>query len=295
MHNKSGRRGVLVPPAQPLEIYTVGQPDSGRSVGTVAFCTRDEMKVATAISWKHADYSFLAPDEYVSEFIITGNILSQQRNECIQRLDGDWILFIDDDMAWQPSAIRQIVETQQRTGADVVGGLCFQRTAPHQPTLYISNKEGTGYTYHEKWEDGDVIDVDATGMAFCLITTQALTKIVQSVTGDPLAHFPSFEERKRIAGAPTFFQWDGRWGEDFGFCREAQRAGCRIVVDTGIEIGHIAERVVGKVDFWKEMFFRHEAAGEAKRAVADELGVTTISRQEALERIEAVMEAEVRQ
>ena len=52
-----------------------------------------------------------------------------QRNECIQKMDGDWILFIDSDMAWQPGAIKTLIETQAKFDLDIVGGLCFQRAA----------------------------------------------------------------------------------------------------------------------------------------------------------------------
>jgi glycosyltransferase involved in cell wall biosynthesis len=288
-------RGGIVPPAQPMEIYRLSPPaaDGSRAVGTIAFCTRDDIKAATAISWKRGDYSFLAANEYISEFIITGNLLTMQRNECIKQMDGDWILFIDDDMTWQPQAIRQIVETQRRTGAEVVGGLCFQRTPPHQPTLYMSNADHTGYAFEEKWNDGEILDVDATGLAFCLITTAALTKIIHHETGDKSIVWPSLEERKRIPGW-RFFQWDGRWGEDFQFCRAAKSAGCRIVVDTGIEIGHVADIVVTKKDFLKEVFFRHEAVENAKRESVKDLGVDVLSRAEALVLLEKMMEDEAR-
>jgi hypothetical protein len=286
---------MAVPPAQPMEIFRlhpVTTPES-RAVGTVAFCARDEIKVATAMSWKKGDYSFLAPNEYVGEFFITGNLLTMQRNECVRQMEGDWILFIDDDMTWQPQAIRQIVETQKRTGADVVGGLCFQRTPPHQPTLYYSNANGTGYAFEEKWDEGDILEVDATGLAFCLITTEALTKIIRHQTGDQSVVFPDMEERKTHAPG-TFFQWDGRWGEDFAFCREAKAAGCKIVVDTGIEIGHIGDHVITRKTFLREIFFRHEVVEDAKRESVEGLPVQVMSRNEALAILEQMMEDEAK-
>jgi len=290
----NGRRGVFVPPAQPLEIFRLNPPTGigTRAVGTVAFCVRDSMKAATAISWKRANYSFLAANEYVGEFIITGNLLTMQRNQCVNRMEGDWILFIDDDMTWQPDAIRQIVETQKRTGADIVGGLCFQRTAPYQPTLYYSNKEGTGYTYEEKWNDGEILHVDATGLAFCLITRDALTKIVRNETGDETVMFPSSIDERKNLRPWNFFQWDGQWGEDFAFCRAAKAAGCSIVVDTAIEIGHIGDLIVGRKEFLREIFFRHEAVEAAKRQIAADIGVDVMSRAEALEILEKWMEEE---
>ena len=267
--------------------------EGSRAVGTIAMCARDDVKSLTAISWLMSDYGFLAPDEYVGRFIITGNMLTMQRNECVHRMEGDWILFIDDDMTWQPKHIAQIVESQRRTGADVVGGLCFQRTAPYQPTLYRVNRDGTGYTYTERWTPGDVIDVDATGMAFCLITAEALSKIVRHETGDPDASYPPYGERSSLKWRPQFFQM-GQFGEDFSFCRSAKAAGCRIVVDTGIEIGHIGDHVVTRETFLREVFFRHDAAGDAKRAAVAGMDVEVMARREALEILEAMMADEVR-
>jgi hypothetical protein len=269
------------------------RPETARARGTIAMCTRDDVKAVTAMSWLLTDDSFLRPNEYLGKFIITGNLLVEQRNQCVQRMDGDWILFIDDDMTWQPDAVRRIVETQESTGADIVGGLCFQRSSPHQPTMYITNPEGTGYTYHEVWEPGEIVDVDATGMAFCLITVKAFNKIIRAQTGDDTAFLPSHEDRKRINMAPQFFRWDGRYGEDLGFCKIAKAAGCRIVVDTGIEIGHVSERVVGKKEFWTEMFLRPDAAEEAKRSTTGHMGIRVISRAQALERVEALLADEV--
>jgi hypothetical protein len=268
-------------------------PDS-RAAGTIGMVTRDTITSPTAISWQMTDYSFLAPHEYVGRFIIQGNVLVQQRNTCVQRMEGDWLLFIDDDMSWQPDALGRIVATQRRTGADIVGGLCFQRGGAHQPTMYRSNLDGTGYAYIEVWEDGDIMPVDATGMAFTLITNEAFSKIVRFVTGDSEAVFPPLDMRMRMP-APDFFRWDGRWGEDLGFCRLAQAAGCRIVVDTGIEIGHVGMHTITKETFLHGLAFRHPLIEEARRASVAPLGLETMTRAEAIAALEAIMEREVRQ
>lgn len=289
------RRGVIIPPAQPMEILRVNPPTTigSRTVGTIAMCCRDSVKAPTVTSMITQDYTFLGPNENVGRFIITGNLLTMQRNECVNQMDGDWILFIDDDMVWQPSAVTKILQTQKDTGADVVGGLCFQRTSPHQPTLYFQ-KEG-GYTFLERWDDGEILDVDATGLAFCLITVQALTKIVRHVTDDPTAVFPSLETRKRLGAPPNFFQWDGRWGEDFAFCREAKAAGCRIIVDTGIEIGHVSELIVNKKSFLRELAFRSDPILEAKRVLNETVGIETMSREEAMTRLWEIQHREDQQ
>lgn len=273
-----------VPPAQPMTILRANPPVAAgsRCVGTIAVCTRDQIKAETALSWLMIDFSFLKPGEYVSRYFVQGNVLTAQRDACIAEMEGDWILFLDDDMTFQPEAVGELVMTQRGTGADIVGGLCFQRRPPHQPTLY-RYKEGVGYAYMEDWRG--IVDVDATGLAFCLITVDALNKILRSETQDPDISFPSREERKRIGAAYPFFQWTGRWGEDFLFCQIAKKAGCRIVVDTDIEIGHISETNVTKKSFWREIAFRSNAEEEGRRVVNEAVGLPILDREEALRRL----------
>ncbi len=224
-----------------------------KCVGTIAMVTRDHVSAATAISMLMTDLSFLAADEYVQRFIIVGNVLVFQRNECISKMDGDWILFIDSDMSWQPDAVKTLVETQRKFDLDIVGGLCFQRMAPYQPTMYVkaANAEH-GYTFLEDWEADAAVEVDATGMAFSLIHKRVFDRILQHTTGKS---FPSFEERQGMR-PPPFFRWDGEYGEDFLFCREAKDAGNRVFVDTGVKVGHVGDHTITAENFWQEIVFR---------------------------------------
>lgn len=250
--------------------------------GTIAICTRDSVKAATATSWLMADYSFLGPNEYVMRYFVQGHVLTMQRNECIRSMDGDWIMFVDDDMVFQPDAIGRIVAKQKETGADIVGALCFQRMPPHQPTMYHESPRG-GYVYREVWKDGETVPVDATGMAFCMITKTALNKILQFVTGDPQSVLLGREERLKLPAA-QFFQWGPRMGEDFNFCKVATESGCSILVDTSTKIGHIAEIVVNEEHFFQQMAMRSEQSLLDKKTMNNLVGLQTMSHNEARRR-----------
>ena len=115
-----------------LEIHE-NLPPGSRCVGTIAMVTRDWVAAPTTISWMMDDRSYLGPGEHSQRYIIQGNVLVHQRNECINKMDGDWILFIDSDMVFQPGAVKTLVETQKKFDLDIVGGLCFQRTPPTSP------------------------------------------------------------------------------------------------------------------------------------------------------------------
>lgn len=204
----------------------------------------------------------------VERHIIQGGILTLQRNEAVQRMEGDWLLFIDDDMVWQPDAVRRLVEVRDELDLDMVGALCFRRSEPYQPTLYMREQPTSGaYNFLERWDDG-VVEVDATGMAFVLIHKRVFEKIAGS-------KMPSAEVRKRL-GPSQFFKWEGVLGEDLRFCQDAKAAGCRIYVDTRIQIGHMSEVEIGQRQFLMEMALRKPDLLAARQKANDAMQLPTL-------------------
>jgi hypothetical protein len=259
-----------------------------KCVGTIAMVTRDNIAAQTAISWLMTDYSFLAPGEYVKKYIVQGNVLVFQRNETIGRMEGDWILLIDSDMTWQPGDIKTLVETREKFDLDIVSGLCFQRGDPHQPTMYMSNKRApdpdpswSGYTFLEEWDDDSAVEVDATGMAFSLIHKRVFDRILMKKTGEG---FPELEVRNAMP-PPPFFRWDGEFGEDFLFCRDAQEAGCRIFVDTSVKIGHVGQQIITEETFLREIVFRGDPEQEFREKQLEHLGFKALKREKAREKL----------
>lgn len=253
-----------------------------RCVGTIAMVTRDFVSAPTAISYMMTDLSFLGTDEYVQRYIVQGNVLVFQRNQCIQMMDGDWILFIDSDMSWQPGAIRTLVEAQRKFDLDMVGGLCFQRSAPYQPTLYMeAADEGWGYTFLEEWEEDAAVEVDATGMAFCLIHKRVFDRILMHNVGE---HFLELEERKDHQ-PQSFFKWNGKLGEDFQFCLEAKESGSRIFVDTSVKIDHHGITAINEQAFLREIAFRTDEQQKFREWQMGTIDQKAITRERARERL----------
>lgn len=254
-------------------------------VGTIAMITRDHVAAQTAISLLMTDYGFLAPGEFIKKYIIQGNVLVFQRNETIGRMQGDWVILIDSDMMWQPSDIKTLVETQKKFDLDIVSGLCFQRGDPYQPTMYISatraplteHRTWSGYTFLEQWEEDSAVEVDATGMAFCLIHKRVFDRILMQKTGEG---FPEFEVREHMI-PPPFFRWDGQVGEDFRFCEEAKASGSRIFVDTSVKIGHIGQQIITEETFLREIAFRKDYEQSFREEQLKGVGYKALTREEA--------------
>jgi len=257
--------------------------DAGsQAYGTIALCTRDHLNAATATSLWTTDYRFVPQGKYVNRVVVQGSILTLQRNECLKRMEGDWILFIDDDMVWQPLDIGRLVASWQEVQGQmdvpvIMGGLCFRRTPPHDPTLFVREQPTSGgYRHLETWTDS-IVEVDATGMAFVLIPLAALEKMCGFA-------WPSLETRKAV-DPPPMFKWEGGVGEDLRFCQEAKDSGCRIFVDTTIEIGHIAEVSITRKHFLAEIAARSPEQQVKVARANNRMGIDTMTPQQAREKL----------
>jgi hypothetical protein len=264
-------------PLATLELTSARSPKE--PLGTIALPVRDHLNSATVTSLLQTDWSFVGSEHSMDRLIIQGNILPLQRNEAIQRMRGEFLLFVDDDMVWQPDAVGRLVDTytelaEQFTEPLIVGGLCFRRTPPHNPTLYVRELPNDGpYNFLEKWAT-DIVEVDATGMAFTLISKAAIEAVAE-------AEMPPLEVRQHMAGPPAFFHWTGRMGEDLRFCADAKAKGVRIFVDTRIEIGHIGEFAIGHKHYLQEIALRSGELEDERRVTNERFGLPTLSAAEA--------------
>lgn len=274
---KSPFVGASSAPSTTLQVSEDWGKDDG-ILGTIALPVRDSLKTATVMSLLHTDFSFSLPRGGVHRIFVQGSILTTQRNELIQRMRGDWILFIDDDMTFSPDAIEKLVKTRDEHDLDVVSGLCFRRSYPFQPTMYFREQPTSGlYQSLEIWEDGEVVEVDATGMAFCLVTRRAIERIS--------GPFPPLEERLAGGPPPTFFTWTGIKGEDIQFCEDLKATGSKIFVDTGVKIGHIAEIEIEVKDFWKAISERDKETEQRLRRNNKRFGIKVMTAREARRRL----------
>lgn len=268
----------------PLASVTAFMPADDQDVnvaGTVALVVRDFINAATATALHYTDLSsWVEGGRTIAWHTFQGGVLPLQRNQAVWRLKGDWLLFIDDDMVWQRDAVGQLVKSWQelRDPLAMMGGLCFRRSAPYAPTMFMREQHDRGaYNFLEDWT-ADIVEVDATGCAFLLIPKA----VFEAIAGTP---FPPYDVRRTLDHGPEFFRWQGGIGEDLRFCQDAKAAGCRIYVDTRIEIGHISEVVIDKRDFWRSIAERPQETEHVRTRVNTLMGLPTLTRQEARKRL----------
>lgn len=261
-----------------VQVAAASLRSSEEPIGTVGLPMRDQIAHATLVSLLGTRFP-----EPCDKLIFQGSVLTIQRNALVQLMRGDWVIMIDDDMTWEPDALLRLVDTyhslkDQGLDPDIVGGLCFRRGFPYQPTLYMRETATTGpYNIRETWEPGEIVEVDATGMAFCLIAKRAFERLV----GDEM---PPYEVRRDHTKTPDFFQWRDGMGEDLRFCMDVKAAGGRIFVDTGIKTGHVTAVLANEQLYFETMARRPVEQIEERRAINDRYGLPTLGAKEARER-----------
>jgi len=167
------------------------------------------------------------PHHYAAEALVHSFL----RTEC------DSILFIDDDMTFDPGDLDKLRDDEEAFEYDMVQGLCLSRNPPHRPIVM------------EPWENGQfkiqavakkdaIVEVGMAGLAFTLCRRSLFDKVAIEKATDEM-----------------FFRWSARGdSEDASFSSMVKQVGCRIAVNTRVCIGHRIPVVVK----WD-----HEAGGVA--------------------------------
>ena len=169
----------------------------------------------------------------------SGPNIAGARNKVVEQFlrgDAEWLLFLDSDMVPAPDTAERLVQAADPVERPIVGGLCFGAKddfdgySEYFPTLYRFTSEGSSLRFQE-WPEDDWVKVDGTGAACLLIHRDVLEKI-GSENPEPFRWFQEIV----VNGRP--------WSEDMTFCLRAAVAGFPIWVHTGIQVGHVKDRIV---------------------------------------------------
>ena len=160
------------------------------------------------------------------------NTLPERRNEAARALldsDREWLLFVDSDMGFGPTALDELLAAADPVDRPVVGALCFglQHRGPDGMGGYDTKPFPTLFDFADgafqiRWDypRGQVTRVDATGCAFLLIHRDVLAKFDDGTWFD----------RARLG--------EELLGEDLSFCARAGELGIPIHVHTGVHTSH---------------------------------------------------------
>ena len=164
-----------------------------------------------------------------------GGVIHESRNLLVEKaleLSGTHILFIDDDMEFDPESLIKLLEDD----VDIVCGLAFHKVAPYDPVIYklYENNGRIDILANEKIKQG-LVEVDAIGSAFVLIRRQVFEKMER----------PWYKWGDKSLGIYTE---SGGLGEDISFSLHAKKQGFKVHCDTDLIITHLGfeERVTDK-------------------------------------------------
>jgi len=124
-------------------------------------------------------------------------------------------IFLDTDQIYPVETIPRLLSHK----LPIVGCVVHRRYPPFDPIL-LRGKLGD-YESVDEWEEGTLVEVDATGTGCLLFNMEVFRKMPR----------PWFKFRKLETGEGI--------GEDVSFCSDLRAAGYRIFVDTSIQCGHL--------------------------------------------------------
>ena len=170
-----------------------------------------------------------------SIWVEVGSLVHMARNNLVLKaIDGgyDYICFIDSDMVFGPDLLQRL-EADAEKGYDFVTALNFRRALPTSPVIgkkMTWQKNPDGSVTHEVVEYSDyprdkLFEIEACGMAACIIKVEALERIVNEMKCAP------FEPLQQI-------------GEDYSCCWRLRQLGVKLYCDSSIKTGHIGSYTI---------------------------------------------------
>jgi hypothetical protein len=218
-----------------------GGADSSESAlpPTVVICTPTRAKprpeflaaleasvpVLEAAGWNHA-----AVYEVGSPYI--SHARSKMLHKAL-RADATAIVFIDDDVSWQPDAILRMLEVKEPV---VAGTYRFKREPEEYMGSYMAHDGGGPIA---KMQDGQaLVEMFSVPAGFLRLTREAVNTFMRAfpelVYGEPCSPFIDLFNH----GA-----WNGTWyGEDYAFCRRWREKCGRIWCLPDLQIDHHGDK-----------------------------------------------------
>lgn len=200
----------------------------------------------------------------------------RNRNSLVRRAldtDAEWTYWQDADNINPAGSLKRLLDTagKQRT---MVVGLYFLKQSPHRPVAYRRLADGR-YTNLAGWQRGEILQIDAAGMNCALIHRRVFEDIDsnyvalqrasggivpvhrEDIRGDLFDQSVSdldgvvvdgiWHQRVWQPAEPAdvpFFYLEYNRTEDMAFFEMAARLGHQLYVDTSIECGHLAWKLV---------------------------------------------------
>jgi hypothetical protein len=144
----------------------------------------------------------------------------------LKETDCDSVLFVDDDMCFDPTALSKMRDDEAGAGLDGQMALVLSRTHKHKPLTIrsITTSEGqTIFDYPDTWPDKGMVHGVLLGLGFTLYKRRA------------------FDHAK---DKDNPFRFTEKYGEDTAFANDVLLGGGKCAVNCNVRCGHRMRYVV---------------------------------------------------
>ena len=172
------------------------------------------------IQMEKPDYTYLYEDSTGPIHELRNNLVSKALEVGATKL-----LMCDIDQVYHPLTVTKLMAHN----LPVVGALVHRRYPPFDSLMMKIvdvDEKHKAYASIDDWEDGELIEVDATGTGCIMYDMSVFRKIPK----------PWYKAEYDASGMPI--------GEDFNFCLSLKNAGYKIFVDTSVPAGHLTTMIV---------------------------------------------------
>ena len=149
------------------------------------------------------------------------------------------ILFIDDDVTFEPDALIKLLEHDK----DIVSGLYLTGSYPHAPIVFdvMDEKGAAGPIYLTDDMEG-LVPIKAAGLGFLLVKTSVFEKLEK-----PYIRLGELDAEQ--------------WCDDIGFFKRVNDAGIKSYCDLSVCVGHIKSMIVKPIFKDGQWYTQYETGG----------------------------------
>ncbi len=153
------------------------------------------------------------------------------RNIIFNSCQGDYLLFVDSDMSWEPNQIAQLIKAEK----DIIGGLYYKRRPPYGPVVYSFD----GMVHQPMQPKERLFRCDGVGTGFLLISRKVITAMNQPECLLDWGYAFDPVKTQNPGNAGSYFV-----GEDLSFCMKARHLGFEIWCDPENLVTHVGSQEI---------------------------------------------------
>lgn len=190
------------------------------------------------------------PDPHFEFKLIEGDALiarsrSRMATDFLNKSEAEVLLFLDDDILYDPMELRNMMKAMQHHDLDILGA-SYMTKEERDPCFCIRPLEPEEVVYGEGGSIQEVMYVSTGCMAVHRRVFQKMidAEIVHLCHPKTLKYYPFFANKERYV--------QGMWmdlSEDWEFCHRARDLGFKVWNDTTVKLGHIGDKIYDWDDF----------------------------------------------